>query len=999
MKRFLPLAFIATIVVANLSAQDITTILGRREARTELRNLFKAMSRSEVFSNSEIPAVPHEASFVTVDVNLFQQARQLPDNVPFTLTVVLPGIGSVDAVVARYRVIDETTELLAMTDNGPVKIPAPQSVLIRGFIPSMNGSFVVASIYSDYATGMITTGADNGDRSFLMSPLQLDRPQSAMVIYDQALVPSRNEWACHSKEPENFDARIRGTKQSDKSQVRYRQIKIALEGDFDYYIDHNRDLAKATKYAESVVAASSAIYERDVTALLIIAQLNIWTTNDPYTGTNTSTLLGQFANRWTANFANVNRTLAHLLSGINSIGGVAYLQTMCNKQYGYAVSGLNNNITYPAAGYVWDTDVFSHETGHNIGSPHTFNCGWAPPIDSCVAAEGGTCYTGTKPVKGTIMSYCHLTAQGTNLNFHPRVIALMQNRLQDDACTPLTYELTVKIADTIRACRNGEKIVSATATAGAEPYTYRWYSSYFDTVTTVNSFVIKQARNFPFYVEARDAVGNVARDTCVMTVFEPPQATLTTASMKLCSGKSADIQCEVTGGKQPFSYQWLRNGLLVANIGEFYSQRVDEATRVSVIVTDANGCADTANLDLKPYDFQMTFQPASITMPQLPPCKNSFVQEYTLRNTGTDTLVIDSVASGAAIKPSVQLPVTIAPGASVKVPITITIRGTGTIRDDILFLEKNCRWRFRTPVTGQRTLPKIFTTLPVDLGTKILCDSSTPRTIVLGFNNPTSFPMSFSAVYAKSTGTTVAFDRSPFVLPPGSDRSVVINLTSALPVGTYTDTLTLTYESEGCEGSFTAPIVYRNSQAKITNPAAVSFDTVKTDSKPIVRTVPISATFTGAPSATVQYVEITEPFVTSMKQGLVLPNGKTTNITVTLDPKDFAAGGLLKGTLRYLVDSCAAPYNIQLSANVVVVGVDEEKGADAARISVSDDGIVVSDARGRVDVYDLRGQLVASGKSEVGYIRFGGLAAGCYLVSIHDDALSRIRTTITCIVR
>lgn len=999
MKRFLLLAFFATIVAASLCAQDITTVLGRREARTELRNLLASVSGNDAASGSEILKVPHDASFVTVDEGLFQQARQLPDNVPFILAVDLPGIGTVQAIVARYRVIDETTELLALTDDGPVKIPAPQSVLVRGFIPSMKGSFVVAAIYSDYATGMITTGAANGDRSFLMSPLKLDKPKSVMVIYDQSLVPSRNEWACHAKEPENFDARIRGSKQSDNSQVRYRQIKIALEGDFDYYNDHGKDLAKATKYAESVVAASSAIYERDITATLIIAQINIWTTTDPYPGTNTSTLLGQFANRWTANFANVNRTLAHLLSGINGIGGIAYLETMCNKQYGYAVSGLNNNITYPAAGYVWDTDVFSHETGHNVGSPHTFNCGWAPPIDSCVAAEGGTCYPGTKAVKGTIMSYCHLTAQGTNLNFHPRVIALMQNRLQNDACTPLTYELTVKIADTVRACRNGDKIVSATATAGAEPYTYRWYSSYFDTVTTVNSFVIKQPRNFSFFVEARDAVGNVASDTCVMTVFEPPQAKLTTASTKLCSGKSADLQCEVTGGKQPFSYQWLRNGLLVANVGEFYSQRVDEATRVSVIVTDANGCADTANLDLKPYDFQMTFQPASLTMPQLPPCKSSFVQEYTLRNTGIDTIVIDSVSSGAAIKPTMQLPITIAPGASVKVPITVTVRGTGTIRDDILFLEKNCRWRFRTPVTGQRSLPKIFSALPVDLGTKILCDSATPRVIVLGFNNPTSFPMRFSAVYAKSTGTTVAFDRAPFMVPPGSDRSAVINLTSALPVGAYTDTLTLTYESDGCEGSFSAPILYRNSQAKVTNPASVSFDTVKTDSKPIVRTLPVSAAITGAPSATVQYVEITDPFVTSMKPGLVLQNNKTTNVTVTLDPKDIVAGGMLKGTLRYLVDSCAAPYDIQLSANVVVVGVANEQLADAARISVSDDGIIVSDVRGRIDVYDLRGQLVASGKSELGYLRFGGLAAGCYLVSIHDDTTSSIRTTITCLVR
>src|SRR5207253_8420266 len=53
---------------------------------------------------------------------------------------------------------------------------------------------------------------------------------------------------------------------------------------------------------------------------------------------------------------------------------------------------------------------FTHELGHNFGTPHT-HC-YSPPLDKCFSGEAG-CYSG--PVvasRGTIMSYCHLLAGG-----------------------------------------------------------------------------------------------------------------------------------------------------------------------------------------------------------------------------------------------------------------------------------------------------------------------------------------------------------------------------------------------------------------------------------------------------------------------------------------------------------------------------------------------------------------------------------------------------------
>ncbi|MBU3700007.1 MAG: hypothetical protein FGM33_08375 [Candidatus Kapabacteria bacterium] len=987
---------IVMVAVSSISlGQEFIERLSRTQSRTDLAGLFRAVERPQSFKAS------HEASFVELDMDIFARARQMPDDMPFVLRLTLPGIGPVEAVVARYRVIDESTVLTAMTADGPVRIPAPQSVLVRGYIPSVKGSYVVAAIYPEWSTAMITTGKETAERTFIMSSLPAAVAPSTMIIYDQAAVPATNDWACHADDNARLPKRPRMDKSADQKQVRYRQIKIAIECDEPYYIDHGRNLTKSTQYAESVVAASSAIYERDITATHIITQLVVWTTVDPYPGTNSSQLLTQFTNRWSASFPNVDRALAHLLSGINGIGGIAYLDVLCDKGFGYAVSGLNNNITYPATGYVWDTDVFSHETGHNVGSPHTFNCWWNPPIDSCVSAEGGTCYTGTKAVKGTIMSYCHLTASGTNLNFHPRVQSLMKGQLLDNLCTPLTYELKVTIADTIRACQSGTKSVTATASDGAEPYTYRWYSAFFDTTTTSNSYTIRQPGNYKFFVEVRDNTGTKVTDTCVLRTWVTPKPKLTASTTKICSGKSVDLTCEVTGGAAPYNYQWLRNGVLIPTVGEFHTQRIDVPTRFTVIVSDSNGCFDSASIQIGVYDLQMTFTPTNVAIPALPSCQTDFNQEYTLTNTGADTLVIDSIAHGNAIRVTAPLPVTIPPGVSIKIPTKITVRGTGMLREDIAFIEKRCGWRFRGAVSGLRSVAKIFSPMPFDMGTKLACDSVTERYVVVGFNNPTSLPMSFSNVYSQSTKNTVRMDRETFVVPAGGDRSMLIILTSTLTQGTLTDTLLLPYESGTCEGLFKVPVTLRVSSASVSQPNRVTFDTIRTNSRPIIKQVPITATLTGAQQVTVQSVEITEPFTTSMKNGLVLQHNRQTQVTVTLDPKNITTGGTIKGELKYQLDSCAVSYTVPISADVVVVSVDDEQAdlRGAATVVVRDGAIVVAPTAGRIGVYDLRGQLVASTTGVGQEQTFTGLAVGCYLVTIQDDRGGVFQTTIACVVR
>jgi len=939
----------------------------------------------------------HEASYVAIDDMKFMKALGLPMDGMIRMPLQLPGMGTVVAELRRYRVFDEGSILVAMTENGPVRYAAPTSVLLRGIIPSIPGSFVMMAIYPNWATGHIDLGNKYDHQEYLMSPLSIEEGGSTMILYDRSHVKQSNPWSCHAEEPSGI--RIKQPKQSEESQVRYRIITIALEGDEPYFIDHGRNRTKATQYAESVVAAASAIYERDITATIRIGQLYIWETADPYPGTNTSNLLTQFRDRWRTNFGGVNRTIAHLLSGINNIGGVAYLETMCNKDYGYAVSGLNNNITYPAAGYVWDTDVFSHETGHTVGSPHTFHCGWAPPIDSCVAAEGGSCYKGTKAVKGTIMSYCHLTSQGTNLNFHSRVAAYMKTRFTSDACTPLTFELAVTLNDSARACQNSTANVTAIASAGAEPYSYRWTGLGFDTVTTTGSFSFIVTGNYLLRLTVTDNVGNIVQDSCVVRVRPSPQASITASALKVCQGTTVDLTCVPTKGTPPFNYQWLKNGTSMNNPTEFVSARIDQQALYQVIMSDSSGCSDTADVTIKIYDLKAAVDPPSFAVPSLPTCVNLANKTYTIQNVGSDTIIVDSLVTGSMISAKAALPVVLPPGGKASIDVAVTIKATGTIRDDIAFMDKRCNWRYRTSVTGTRTIAKMFTKMPIDLGTKINCDTPTVRTVFVGINNPTVFPIQVAEVYSSVAGTLVLLDNA-VTIPPGADRTVSISMIPKIMTGTTVDTLSLVYLSDGCEGMFYVPLTLRESPLNLAHPKSVTFDTVRTSQQTVSKTFAITATLTGAKRTLVADVQITDPYTTSMQTGLVLQHNKPTNVVVSLAPSTLTKDGVVPGTLRFSLDSCATYYTIDLSATNVVVGVDEQPETDI-RLYAEDGSVYLAADEGVASVYDARGVRIAvvtlqGAITGNGRLIANNLASGSYVVVYEQPTIGvrRVRNVV-----
>ena len=218
------------------------------------------------------------------------------------------------------------------------------------------------------------------------------------------------------------------------------RIVFSVAVDCDQEIYGNKfgsNLTNATNYVLTLLGTVNLIYERDVEITLKFPYVNLWTTSDPYTAGTTSAQLTEFQNYWNANMGSVSRSSAHLLSGRALGGGIAYVGAMCGG-FGYAVSAIDANYSYPTSTATWDVNVVAHEQGHNLGAWHTHSCNYAAlgyypaggTPDSCQASEGG-CATYSNhlpPDKGTIMSYCHLIGGVTNgirLDFHPASIQRM----------------------------------------------------------------------------------------------------------------------------------------------------------------------------------------------------------------------------------------------------------------------------------------------------------------------------------------------------------------------------------------------------------------------------------------------------------------------------------------------------------------------------------------------------------------------------------------------
>ncbi len=304
----------------------------------------------------------------------------------------------------------------------------------RGTIKGKAKSFVAISILQNQLVAVLSDEKGNIN----IGAVKANAAAGEHIIYREDDLLIKNEFTCGTPDApagDNSPIPAYSPQTITAATINAEPVDMYFEADYTTYLNNGSNVTNVANYVTALFNVVHTIYENDSVNTKISA-IKVWNTPDPYQAiATTSPLLSAFSSNMSIGFPG---DLAHFLSQRGLGGGIAYLDILCSgNSTKTAVSGNLSNSFGPFPVYSWSAMVITHESGHNIASPHTQSCSWpGGAIDNCYTTEGG-CAQGPAPVNGgTIMSYCHLTGYGINLanGFGPLPGARIRSRVRTSTC-------------------------------------------------------------------------------------------------------------------------------------------------------------------------------------------------------------------------------------------------------------------------------------------------------------------------------------------------------------------------------------------------------------------------------------------------------------------------------------------------------------------------------------------------------------------------------------
>lgn len=351
-----------------------------------------------------------------------QLASMIAAHYPMIAFSIPVGDEIIHTVLYQADIFAEGFSVQSPSGNIPYN-PYTGSVQYRGIIEGDVNSLVALSIFPDHIEGII---ANQEKGNLVFAPLD---GQVEHVVYYDRMLTVENPIQCATEDPAFIE--MPETHTDAEAIALDPCVKVYIEADYEMF----QDEGGATQTADYIVSffnVVSTLYTNE-SINAVISEIFVWNTSDPYPTSSSFDALDEFLTVRTE----FNGDIAHLVTyDDENLGGVAWVDILCYDPLSYAYSNIYSSFNaFPT--YSWTVEVFTHEMGHNLGSPHTQNCSWpGGAIDNCYTTEGG-CDPGPAPVDGgTIMSYCHLTGYGINFanGFGPLPGDLIRDKVDEAVC-------------------------------------------------------------------------------------------------------------------------------------------------------------------------------------------------------------------------------------------------------------------------------------------------------------------------------------------------------------------------------------------------------------------------------------------------------------------------------------------------------------------------------------------------------------------------------------
>ncbi|MCP4120267.1 MAG: T9SS type A sorting domain-containing protein [Bacteroidetes bacterium] len=320
-----------------------------------------------------------------------------------------------------------TTEDYVVTLNGNrLFADKAQGIHYMGNIKDSESSFAAVSVFDGEISVLAATKEDG---NLVLKKLKDSEEYLSFYEKDVRVAPNME---CGVDE--NFRIEMPEVERAS-GQRAGECIRVHIEGNWELYRDEGQSVSATINYLEGMFNVVTALYANE-SIDIALSYVNLWTnSNDPFADNTSYDGLASLENYISEN--SIKGDLVHLVSGSNeNNGGLAWVDVLCNPNVTRRTAYSNVNGYYAGLpiSYSWDTQVFAHEMGHNVGSSHTHACVWNgnnTQIDDCGnvyvhnlgdTPEGNACFDSNNPiipspaVGGVIMSYCHLTTAGINFS-------------------------------------------------------------------------------------------------------------------------------------------------------------------------------------------------------------------------------------------------------------------------------------------------------------------------------------------------------------------------------------------------------------------------------------------------------------------------------------------------------------------------------------------------------------------------------------------------------
>lgn len=404
----------------NQKHRNINAELVKSKANSESFTKVNLFKHSNKDNSSVLSSYVSKASFFTIDLNSLVELRSVkPETI--SLGFIGPDNKEIEAQLVRTNPYPEGFRIKAIGNGSSREESFDIGIYYSGIIKGDENSIVSFSVFENNVMGIFSTDKGN----FVLGSVKdaQKRLTSEYIFYNDLDVLNKPGFECGAGD--QYDKFYRTPSNlSDNTQngeATTSPVDINFTCDFRMYQDNGSSTTATAAFVSGAFIHVKTLYQNEGITVNMVPSVSVYTSTDPYANLTTSTdILEAFGTQTKNAFTG---DLAHLLSTGHgqSLGGIAWIRVLCqsyepSSQSGrYAFSNIEGTYQpYPT--YSWTVMVITHETGHNFGSMHTQACVWPSlpggnigAIDSCVAAESGSCFSTTRPNQnGTIMSYCHL---------------------------------------------------------------------------------------------------------------------------------------------------------------------------------------------------------------------------------------------------------------------------------------------------------------------------------------------------------------------------------------------------------------------------------------------------------------------------------------------------------------------------------------------------------------------------------------------------------------